>query len=73
MESALNIIQIILAVILITVILLQSRGAGLGGVLGGEGNVYSTKRGFEKTLLISTIVVSVLFLGVAMTNVLIRQ
>lgn len=74
MENITNIIQIVLAVILVTVVLLQSRGAGLGTVLGGTGgNVYRTKRGFEKALFISTIVVGVLFFGVALANVLIRK
>jgi len=75
-ETALNIVQIVLGVILVTVILLQSKGSGLGGAFGGgggEGNVYRTKRGFEKTLFRSTIVVSILFLGTALVNVLIRQ
>lgn len=73
MENIINIIQIVLAVILVTIVLLQSRGAGLGTVLGGTGNVYRTKRGFEKALFVSTIVVGVLFFGVALANVLIRQ
>ena len=74
MENIFSIIQIIIAVILVIVILLQSRGSGLGAAFGGgEGNVYRTKRGFEKILFISTIVLSVLFLGVALTNILIRQ
>lgn len=67
----LNIIEIILAIALTTTILLQSRGAGLGGVFGGEGNVYQTKRGVEKIVFISTIVLSVLFLGVAVANFMI--
>ncbi|MBU0598199.1 preprotein translocase subunit SecG [Patescibacteria group bacterium] len=73
MEQILNIIIIILAVLLVASILLQKRGAGLSTAFGGEGNVYRTKRGFEKTLFIATIVLSVLFLSVAFVNVLIRQ
>lgn len=73
MEKIANIIQIVLAVILVTVVLLQSQGAGLGTVLGGTGNVYRTKRGFEKALFVSTIVIGVLFFGVALVNVLIRK
>lgn len=73
MERIFNIVQIILAALLVTAILMQSRGAGLSTVFGGEGNIYRTKRGFEKILFISTIVLSVLFLGVAIANVLIRQ
>lgn len=60
-----------MAVSLIIVILLQSRGAGLGGAFGGEGNVYRTKRGLEKVIFISTIIIAVLFLGVALINFII--
>lgn len=71
MKNILNIIQIIIAGFLITAILLQSRGAGLSTAFGGEGNVYRTKRGFEKNLFIATIVLSVIFLGLALANILI--
>ena len=66
----LNIIQIVIAVVLIIVILVQNKGAGLGAAFGGEGNIYRTKRGLEKSLHISTIVLSVLFLVTAFLNVL---
>lgn len=66
----LNIVQIITAVLLITVILLQRRGTGLGAAFGGEGNVYQTKRGFEKILFISTIIFSLIFLLTALANVM---
>ena len=52
--------------LLIVVILMQNKGAGLGGVFGGDGNTYSTKRGFEKNLHIATIILAVLFLGLAL-------
>ena len=70
MKQIYNIIEIVLSAILIAAILLQSRGSGLGGVFGGEGNIYRTKRGFEKILFTTTIVVSVLFFGVAIANIL---
>lgn len=53
--------QLAIAVILILVILLQNRGAGVSGLFGGSGNVYLTKRGLEKKLFTLTIVLSVLF------------
>lgn len=71
MEPYLNIAQIVVSILLVTVILLQSRGAGLGGMFGGEGNVYSAKRGAERMLFVSTIVLSVLFLGLAFTGIFI--
>jgi len=64
MIKTLAIIQIVISVILVITILLQSRGTGLGAAFGGESNVYRTKRGIEKTLLVLTIVFGVLFFGV---------
>lgn len=66
----LNIIQIIISIVLIIVILLQQRGTGLGAAFGGEGNIYRTKRGLEKSLHIFTIVLVVIFLGTALLNML---
>lgn len=65
----LNYIQLVLSIPLVIAILLQSKGAGLSGVFGGEGNVFRTKRGAEKTLLIFTIVTSILFFATALLNV----
>jgi len=68
--KVLNIIQIAIAALLVAVILLQSQGAGLSQFLGGGGGgeAWRTKRGFEKFLSISTIVLAVLFLGVALIS-----
>lgn len=70
MERFLAIVQIVLAALLTVAILLQSKGTGLGGVFGGEGNVYRTKRGAEKFLFAGTIVLAVLFLAVALANLI---
>jgi len=62
--SLLPYIQIVLAVILVTAILLQRTGAQIGGAFGGSDNfssAFHTRRGFEKTLFIITIVVATLF------------
>lgn len=67
---ALSIIQIIISILLIIVILLQQKGTGLGAAFGGEGNIYRTKRGLEKSLHIVTIILSVLFLVTSMLNVI---
>ena len=66
----LNIIQLVSAILLVIVILLQNRGTGLGAAFGGEGNVYRTKRGVESVLFKATIVIAVIFLGVSFLNVL---
>mgnify|MGYP006310352947 CR=1 FL=1 len=63
MVDILKIIQIVLAIALIASILLQNRGSGLSGVFGGSGggNMYMARRGLEKKLHISTIIVAVAF------------
>jgi preprotein translocase subunit SecG len=59
----LPIVQIILAVLLTVVILLQSTGASLGGAFGADNfsSGFHTRRGLEKTLFNATIVIAVLF------------
>ena len=61
MESTLNLAQIIIAVVLIIVFLLQVRGGGLGGIFGQQTGVYRTRRGVEKTLFRLTIILMVIF------------
>lgn len=65
----LDIIQIIIAVLMIAAILLQAKGTGLSGVFGGQGNVFRTKRGFEKILFYITIGLAIGFFVVALINV----
>ena len=67
--SWIKITQAVIAVLLIVVILLQNRGAGLGGVFGGSGGVYLTKRGLEKKLFILTIVLAVAFFGLSIYSI----
>ncbi|HSR89312.1 MAG TPA: preprotein translocase subunit SecG [Candidatus Udaeobacter sp.] len=61
-----NIIQFILAALLVTVILLQQKGTGLSGVFGGSSNIYSTKRGVDKILYFSTIIISIVFFSLSL-------
>jgi len=69
MTNFLNYAQTITAVLLIIFILLQQRGSGLGTAFGGEGNIYLTKRGAEKTIFILTIILAVLFLGLGILRI----
>jgi len=68
MRTALQISLIVVSLLLIAAVLLQSRGAGLGAVFGGEGNVYRTKRGVEKIVFRATIALSAAFLVLALLN-----
>ena len=65
MDKTLGIIQIIISVLLVLAILLQNRGAGLSETFGGSGNVYQTKRGFDKFLFSATVILAILFLSTA--------
>lgn len=58
-------IQVILAVLLATGVLLQRSEAGLGAGFGGEGSYGTrfTRRGFEKFLFFATIVIAVGFVA----------
>lgn len=67
-----KITQIVVAVLLMVAILLQNRGAGLGGIFGGGGGVYLTKRGLEKKLYIATIVLAILFFLLSLGIFLVR-
>ena len=67
------ILQIVIAVILVVLILLQERSAGLSGIFGGEsGGFYQTRRGLEKTIFIATVVLAVLFVGLAVYQLISR-
>jgi len=62
MENYLNIALIIISVLLIISVIMQSKGAGLGGLTGADtGSVFTARRGVERTLFKLTIVLSALF------------
>ena len=72
MSSILPYIQIFLAVILTTAILMQQTDASLGAVFGGgdSGPSGRTRRGFELTLFKATIVLAILFVLSALVGFL---
>jgi preprotein translocase subunit SecG len=70
----LNIAQIIISIALIVVILMQTKSTGgLGGIFGGDGSVFRTRRGVERTLFNFTIVLSVAFLAVSLLSASVGQ
>lgn len=71
MNQTLPIIQIILAILLVISILLQHRGTSLGGAFGGGGEVYRTRRGAEKFLFYLTIIFALLFVILALVNLIV--
>ncbi len=66
-----SLLEIIVAVLLIILILLQERSSGLSGILGGgEAGSYQTRRGLEKLIFYSTIVLAVIFIGLALLSLI---
>ena len=65
----LNLAQIVVSVALILVIILQARGSGFGGALGGSSSFFRTRRGVEKTLFQLTIVLVVIFILISAWSV----
>lgn len=63
MQTILPIIQIILSIVLIAGILLQSKTSGLSGAFGGDDSstTHQTRRGLEKLVFQTTIVVAILY------------
>lgn len=68
MQNYFFIAQIIVAVVLILVLLLQVRGGGLGGIFGQADSTFRTRRGLEKTLFQFTIVLVLVFVVLAVLS-----
>ncbi len=66
-----NFLQIFVSAVLILVVLLQVKGSGFGAALGGMsgGSTFRTKRGLERTLFQTTIVLAIVFIFVSFLSV----
>ena len=70
MNDLLLLTQILVSIILIVLILLQQRGTALGSAFGGSGGFYGTLRGVQKKIFWSTMVFGVLFIALALLNLI---
>lgn len=61
LETILPYVIIGSAVLMVISILLQQRGASLGAGFGASGELYTTRRGFDKNLFDVTIIFAVIF------------
>ncbi|MYJ58576.1 MAG: preprotein translocase subunit SecG [Chloroflexi bacterium] len=66
-SELLNVIQILVALVVIAAVIMQAKGAGLGNIYGGAGaeSSYRTRRGLERTLFRGTIVLMLIFVGLS--------
>jgi preprotein translocase subunit SecG len=70
MKTTFYIAQIVVAVALVTAILFQVKGGGIGGIFGQSDSVFRTKRGIERWLFLGTIVLTVIFVALSMISML---
>jgi len=71
-EVYLDIALIITSISLVISVILQSKGAGLGGLTGADsGTIFTARRGIEKTLFRVTIGLSILFFFLAVATVVV--
>lgn len=59
--KVLIVIQVLVGALLATSILLQNKGASLGQAFGGSSAFYGTRRGAEKGLFYTTVVLGIIF------------
>ena len=78
-KNALIIVEVVLAVLLMTGVLLQTpKASGLGGTIGGGGDGglgggYRTRRGLERQIYWTTWVVVIAFLICSIANIWMTQ
>jgi preprotein translocase subunit SecG len=74
MTRFLDIALIITSIGLILGVILQSKGAGLGGLTGADtGGVFTARRGIERVLFWVTIVLSVVFFGLVIAIIILGR
>lgn len=71
MKTILLIIQVLISFLLVVMILLQAKGAGLGSAFGGSGMIVRTRRGVEKLLFNLTVIIAFIFLVISLLSVII--
>ncbi|MDA1278668.1 MAG: preprotein translocase subunit SecG [Chloroflexi bacterium] len=68
METVFSLVLMFIGIALITILLMQARGSG-SSLFGESSGTFRSRRGVERLLFRITIVLSVVFVGVAIANV----
>ena len=71
LDNFLEILIVGSAIIMIIAILLQQRGATLGAGFGSSGELYTARRGVDKSLFEFTIILAVIFVLAILVGLLI--
>lgn len=70
MNPVFTAIEIIISVLIIVVIIVQSRGSASGMAFGGQGETYRSKKGIEKVLFYTTIILAAFFALVSILSLI---
>ena len=62
-DLILQITTIVSAILMVAAILLHQRGASLGAGFGSSGELYTSRRGLDKSLFRATVVLALIFVG----------
>lgn len=69
-SDVVNVFQILVALILITAVLMQAKGSGLGNIFGGSSSdAFRTRRGIERVLFRGTIALVVIFVALSIAAI----
>ena len=69
-DSILQVATIVSSVLMVVCILLQQRGASLGAGFGASGELFTTRRGTDKSLYEATVILAVVFVGSLLAGLL---
>lgn len=73
MDFAIDLAIVVVSLMLMAVILMQSKGSGFSGAFGGDtSSIYRTRRGFERTLYNFTIGIGVVFVVLSIIAAIFR-
>ena len=68
METVFSLVLMFIALVLITILLMQARGSG-SSLFGEASSTFRSRRGVEQLLFRATIILAFVFIGVAIANV----
>ncbi len=66
-----SVVELLVAIFLVVFVLLQQRGTALGSSFGGDSSsFYGARRGVQKQLYWGTIILGILFIGLALLKLI---
>jgi preprotein translocase subunit SecG len=70
MATYLHIVQILISLVLIAIVLLQTRGSSFSATFTSDSSIYHSRRGVERTLFHFTIGLAVFFIMISIVSAL---